>query len=274
MNYFGLTVLRFRKTRRTERQKRFFQSIGKIVLHCSAALTFALILPLTSHAQNATGATRNRSTIRTITNEDLERYRRARITADKADELERKELGLPSREEIRRMQQEQDLRLREMAQQFRAEQILAEASAKCAETEDYTPRYEYQDSYPALEPYGYQSYWPYVGVYPFDDGSRSFRWGSFGLGRRFGFGNNFGIGNGFGFGIGTGFRSGERFGFRNKSRRIYVAPDFGVGPSRFGVRSPRVGVRSSHVGIASPRVGIASPRVGIASPRVAMPLRR
>jgi hypothetical protein len=269
MKYCGLTELKFRKSRRVENQKRFLQSIGRLVLYCSAALAFALILPLTSHAQNATGATRSRSTIRTITNEDLERYRRARITADKADELERKELGLPSREEIRRMQQEQDLRLREMALQFRAEQILAEASAKCDEAEDYAPRNEYQNSYPALEPYGYQDYWPYVGVYPFDNGSRSFRRGRFGLGGRFGFGDSFGNGFGFGnsFGFGGRFGSGGRFGFRNRSSRIYVAPGFGVRSPRFGIRSPRVG-------IASPRVGIASPRVGISSPRVAMPSRR
>jgi hypothetical protein len=265
MKYCGLTELKFRKSRRVENQKRFLQSIGRLVLYCSAALAFALLLPLTSHAQNATGATRSRSTIRTVTNEDLERYRRARITADKADELERKELGLPSREEIRRMQQEQDLRLREMALQFRAEQILAEASAKCDQAEDYAPRYEYQNAYPdsysALEPYGYQDYWPYVGVYQFDNGSRSFRRGRFGLGGRFG--------------------SGGRFGFRNRSRRIYVAPGFGGGSSRFGRGSPRFGIRSPRVGIASPRVGTASPRVavasqrvGISSPRVAMPSRR
>src|SRR5258707_13712596 len=200
MKYCGLTELKFRKSRRVENQKRFLQSIGRLILYCSAALAFALLLPLTSHAQNATGATRSRSTIRTITNEDLERYRRARVTADKADELERKELGLPSREEIRRMQLEQDLRLGEMALQFHAEELLAEANARCAEAETSGSRYEYQDSYPALETYGYQDYWPYVGVYPFDDGSRSFRRGSFGLGGRFGFGNGFGFGNNFGSG--------------------------------------------------------------------------
>ena len=54
---------------------------------------------------------------RKITNKDLEVYRRARIASEKAYERERKELGLPSKEEMRQRDQEEDHWLSEQALQ-------------------------------------------------------------------------------------------------------------------------------------------------------------
>jgi len=54
---------------------------------------------------------------RKITNKDLEVYRRARIASEKAYERERKELGLPSKEEMRQRDQEEGRWMSEQALQ-------------------------------------------------------------------------------------------------------------------------------------------------------------
>ena len=69
-----------------------------------------------------------RTASRSITNADLEKYRRARIEGEKAYELERKELGLPSREERRLEAAAIQERTLEQVRNMRAQQEMEEAA--------------------------------------------------------------------------------------------------------------------------------------------------
>jgi hypothetical protein len=154
-------------------------------------------------------ATRPRAT-RSITNQDLEGYRRARVQNEK----ERQELGLPSAEDRRREVEEIDERTQEQIRNMRSREELdfwrsramgleAQMSATSAQINNQRSQ---QYDYPWAYPYG-------VGLvttgYPFGsvDGFHGFN--------KFGF-NNFGFNN-FGF---------NRFGFNNFGFRGHFPGQF------------------------------------------------
>ena len=67
-----------------------------------------------------------RRAVRTVTNRDLEDARRARVESERAYEQRRKELGLPSAEEMRRRDEREEDVMREVARQRAEEDAAAE----------------------------------------------------------------------------------------------------------------------------------------------------
>ncbi len=169
-----MTTLRFPNTEKSIDWLRLHRTgMHSPMWQCVAALMVTLIVPWVSGAQTFTPQdSQGPAARRTITNQDLEALRRKRIAEEKADERRRKELGLPSREEIRRRQEEQDRRLHEMAlqieaQRMQSEVIRAQSEATRAQLEVINARLAYQNSlnnlnnlnsYPAPVPYQYDNY--------------------------------------------------------------------------------------------------------------------
>lgn len=203
MKYFGIASARLSTLSLLSIGPRFSLIARMRFLTCICAFSIVAMFPLASDAQGVPNSGPAKTSIRTITNDDLEPFRQARIAADKVDEIRRKELGLPSHEEIRRLQQEQDRRLAEMASRYQSEQLQAEL--RRTEAELKRQQYESEEEYPSPEIYDLQDTAPYVEFIPTAVGRRTFR------GERFG--------------------RGERFANHNRFRRIYVAPR-NVGPAR------------------------------------------
>lgn len=202
-----MTTLRFPNTEKSINWLRLRRrGMRNPLWQCVIALTFTLVVPLVSSAQTPVPQDSPGPAVRrTITNQDLEALRRKRIADEKADERRRKELGLPSREEIRRRQEEQDRRLHEMAlqieaQRMQSEAIRAQSEAIRAQLEVLNARAAYQNSlnsYPAPMPYQYDNYWPAVPPVTIITGPQP------GYRPFFNFGTPFGFGQILGSGVGT-----------------------------------------------------------------------
>lgn len=80
-------------------------------------------------------ASRARTPRRELTNQDIESARQARARSEAEYERRRIELGLPSREELRRRTEEETLRLSETARQSRLEESQAESYWRARSTE-------------------------------------------------------------------------------------------------------------------------------------------
>lgn len=117
-------------------------------------------------------APQTRRAERSITNADIEKYRRARIESDKEYESRRKELGLPSMEERqkevaaiqdRTVEQVRNMRAQEEAYwRSRAEALRAEMAVNQAQLDSSRPRTE---EFPWAYPYGgFPAFWPFDGV--------------------------------------------------------------------------------------------------------------
>lgn len=124
--------------------------------------------PLINPSQNPNAA--NKPARRTITNDDLEKFRRQRQLNEEKYDRDSKALGLPSREQLRVTEKEEEAKLRVIAANVEAER--ARADALRAEEDALQVRQEglINDSanYPEYE-FGLNSgyYWPYVpNVYP------------------------------------------------------------------------------------------------------------
>lgn len=175
--------------------------------------------------------TRRQTATRSITNKDLEAYRRARIESER----EREELGLPSVEDRRReiaeiddrtQEQIRDMRSREELDFWRNRAMTLETQITATQNQ---MRVNQVDEYPWAYPYG-------IGVvtsgfpFGFDGFHRSNRFGF----NRFGF-NRFGFNN-FGF---------NNFGFRGqfpghfRGRLLYSFPRSGGGGGHGGSRGGR-----------------------------------
>lgn len=109
---------------------------------------------------------------RSITNADLEKYRRARVESDKEYESRRKELGLPSMEERqkevaaiqdRTVEQVRNMRAQEEAYwRTRADALRAEMAVNQAQFDSARPR---ADEIPWGYSYGgFPAFWPFDGI--------------------------------------------------------------------------------------------------------------
>ena len=105
---------------------------------------------------------------RSITNADLEKYRRARVESEKEYENRRKELGLPSLEErrrevaaiedrtveqVRRMRAQEEAYWRSRADAFRAEMAASEAQFELRQRREEIPSSYSFGSFPAFLPF-------------------------------------------------------------------------------------------------------------------------
>jgi uncharacterized membrane protein YgcG len=175
--------------------------------------------------------TRRTPAARSITNQDLEVYRRARLQNEK----ERQELGLPSAEERRREVEEIDNRTQEQIRDMRSREELEFWRTRAMSLETQMSATNAQINNLRDQPYDYPWAYPYgiglvTGGFPaaFDGFHRFNRFG-FGF-NRFGFNNNFGFNSHFrgfrgrllfsqprsplnGFGGGRGGFGGGRGGF-------------------------------------------------------------
>ena len=133
--------------------------------------------PSTTATQNAT---------RTITNRDLEPYEQARVRSEAIWEKRRKELGLPSLEEIRREAARREVALDEFLARKKLEQDANYWQERQAEL-----RAEITARMNATDYQGGQYYWP-TGIVPVDNGV----FGSFDSRFRFGRGFPFGVNQG------------------------------------------------------------------------------
>jgi hypothetical protein len=147
-------------------------------------------------AAPAVQTTRPRAT-RSITNQDLETYRRARVQGER----ERQELGLPSAEERRREVEEIDDRTQEQIQNMRSREELDFWRSRAMGLEAQMSATNAQINNLRNEPYDYPWAYPYgIGLvtsgFPFGvvdgfHGFNKFGFNNFGF-NRFGF-NNFGF---------------------------------------------------------------------------------
>lgn len=76
-----------------------------------------------------------RGAVRTVTNRDLEAARRARVESERAYEQRRRELGLPSAEEMRRRDEREEEVMREVARQKAEEDAAAERDRRARNDE-------------------------------------------------------------------------------------------------------------------------------------------
>jgi len=190
----------------------------------------------TVNGSNQVPSVRSQTTpARTITNQDLERYERARLESEKAYEKRRQELGLPSLEESRRRaereeaaldeiiakrrQQESENYWREREAALQAEIATANARMNALESES-----SWSDGFIA------------VGGGTFAPNSRL----RFGFQRRFPFGFNQGSPCGFNPSpsclLSHPFPLGFNQGFFSARRSVLVAPGANVGGRHFGGR--------------------------------------
>ena len=104
--------------------------------------------------QTTPAAATTRAPLRTVTNRDLEAVRRARVESERDYERRRKELGLPSAEEMRRHEERETEHMRELARQKAEEDAAAERYRRARrdewQREFYLPDAEdYYDRLPA-----------------------------------------------------------------------------------------------------------------------------
>lgn len=111
---------------------------------------------------------------RVVTNEDLEASRRTRQASEEADNRQRAQQGLPSREELQRSVEEQDRRLRELALQLEASRATAQYEALRTEVSTLNRQLGelsgqlsqsstvYGNNFSSFGVYPYASYYPYV----------------------------------------------------------------------------------------------------------------
>jgi hypothetical protein len=178
--------------------------------------------------------TRRTPAARSITNKDLEVYRRARIESER----QRQELGLPSAEERQRevaeiddrtQEQIRNMRSREELEFWRTRATTLEAQMSATAAQVNNPQNQMYD-YPWAYPYGIglvTSGFPFGFVDGFH-GSNRFN--------RFGFNNNFGF-NRFGFNNNFGFKSHFPGNFRG--RLLFTIPKSGGGGGHVGGRGGR-----------------------------------
>ncbi len=173
---------------------------------------------------------------RSITNKDLEAYRRARIEGER----ERQELGLPSAEERQREVEEIDNRTQEQIREKRSREeldfwrnraTLLEAQMNATDAQISIMRNQVVDDTPWAYPYG-------VGIvttgFPFGfDGFHRFnKFNKFGFKNAFGFNNRFGFNPGFNI-----FKS--HFPGRVRGRSVLNPPKHRGGGGRGGFRGRR-----------------------------------
>ena len=151
---------------------------------------------------------------RSITNQDLESYRRARLEGER----QRKELGLPSAEERRKETEEIEDRLVEQARTMRSQEELDFWRSRTAQLEAQIGSLNNQvNDVPVVYPSGID--------YGFDGYHRFNRFGfndNFGFNRNPGFNKNFGFNNRFGFN--PGFNIFNQFPGHFRGRLIFTAP--------------------------------------------------
>jgi hypothetical protein len=128
---------------------------------------FLMKVNASTPAVDAAAQTRRASAQRSITNADLEKFRRARIESEKDYEVQRQQLGLPSMEERRRETEEIQARTLEQVRSMRSQEEAywrTRAEAFRAEMEANQAQFGRQNPEPV--PFGYSigSFGPFDGV--------------------------------------------------------------------------------------------------------------
>jgi hypothetical protein len=168
---------------------------------------------------------RSQGPAKNVTNQDLEKFERERLKNDETYDREYKQRGLPSREELKRREQESEQRLRQLASEVDAERARTEALQ--AQLDMLAMRQLSIPGYQGL-PYGnYDGWsgWPSAIVLD----------GGFGRGRLGrGFNSNFGFGQfDRGFDLNFGFGQFDRGFFGHENRFRIIRPPRGLFPGGF-----------------------------------------
>jgi hypothetical protein len=214
--------------------------------------------------ESSTTAKRSQSPAKNVTNRDLEKFEQERLRNDETYDRDHQRRGLPSREELRRMERESEQRLKEFARDFEADRARTEALQ--AQVDILSLRQPAMTN-SQVPPYGiwngpYASYdgWPngyYNGLYSWppvvlvDSG---FGFGQFGRGfdASFGFGQ---FGRGFNNGFGFGQFGRDRGFFRHENRFRIIRPPQGLFPGGFfGGRTGNSRIQRSFGTIGTPGI--------------------
>jgi hypothetical protein len=207
----------------------------------------------TQPVESSSALKRSQGPTKNITNRDLEKFEQERIKNDEIYDRDHQRRGLPSREELRRMERESTQKMKQLASEVEAER--ARTQALQAQIDMLAIRQLATPNYQGPQGYGnYDGLYGWPGAILLDSG-----FGSGGLGRR-GFDVNFGFGQfergfdrNFGFGqFDRGFGQFDRGFFRPGNRFRTIRPPRGLFPGGFFAgRSGNVRTHRSFGGIGT-----------------------